>query len=360
LFEFEQPVHEEPHEEKTERAKLEAEMEEELEAERKLREFFVEARLRARALDAEEAERLAAEGNAQLAEIPEPEAELDIIAADAEHIASLELQRQETLAALDTLVEKYDELAHEKEHLQTDLETVAAQLIEVDTEKTEIKTQLEEAQQNNTLLDEQLTALVRYVAELESQIDLLNEPVAEPEPEVTEVKAEVVPEEEPVVVESPVLPVVEEPKLLAAGIDERPGDYVTPPEPSPEEATMINSMGLQWNHDAAKNGTLNNRKVYQAEDVIESGNTGFGIRFPDTAEKGDMFLRVDMMPNRAYKYNGLKWIEVDKNKTDVFAYDLQYIQHLSDKLDSGEFDAEDLNDIERAQIDQYRKSRPLL
>ena len=67
-----------------------------------------------------------------------------------------------------------------------------------------------------------------------------------------------------------------------------------------------------------------------------------------------------MMPNRAYKYNGSKWIEVDKNKTDRFAYDEAYIQHLSTGLESGEYDLDDLNDTERAQVEQYQNKGTLL
>ena len=96
-------------------------------------------------------------------------------------------------------------------------------------------------------------------------------------------------------------------------------------------------------------------QVYQ-DDIPESGNAGFGVRFPETASKGDMWLRVDMNPNRAYKFNGIKWIEVDKNKTDRFVYDKEYIRHLHEGLVSGEYDLDDLNDTERAQVEQFRNN----
>ena len=82
-------------------------------------------------------------------------------------------------------------------------------------------------------------------------------------------------------------------------------------------------------------------------------NAGFGTEFPINPTKGDMFLRVDYLPSRPYKWNGIKWIEVDKTKSDSFAYDEAYIQHLIDKIDSGEYEVEMLTPAEQEQIQRY-------
>ena len=82
-------------------------------------------------------------------------------------------------------------------------------------------------------------------------------------------------------------------------------------------------------------------------------NANFGNSFPKNPQRGDMYLRVDMLPNRLYKWNEKKWIEVDKTKTDNYAYDQAYIQHLVDKIDTGEYDVELLTDTEREQIKEY-------
>jgi hypothetical protein len=63
-----------------------------------------------------------------------------------------------------------------------------------------------------------------------------------------------------------------------------------------------------------------------------------------------MFLRVDQLPTVLYKYNGAKWIEVDKSMTDSYAYDDAYIDHLINKIASGEYDLDLLSDMEREQI----------
>jgi len=79
---------------------------------------------------------------------------------------------------------------------------------------------------------------------------------------------------------------------------------------------------------------------------------GFGTAFPTQATKGDMFLRVDRLPTALYKYNGSTWIEVDKALSDTYSYDNAYIDHLIEKIASGEYDADLLSDAERDSIEK--------
>jgi Tfp pilus assembly protein PilO len=84
-----------------------------------------------------------------------------------------------------------------------------------------------------------------------------------------------------------------------------------------------------------------------------ASNTGFGNEYPANPAKGDIYLRTDYLPNRLFKFNGSKWIEVDKTQTDVYAYDDLYIQHLISEIDAGRYDPDQLSDVERQQIQQY-------
>ena len=93
------------------------------------------------------------------------------------------------------------------------------------------------------------------------------------------------------------------------------------------------------------------RTGLEADNEPKAGRMrGFGIVFPLDAVKGDQFLRVDSLPSVLYKFNGSKWIIVDKNISDQYAFDHAYIDHLITKLDSGEYDPDLLNDVEREQI----------
>lgn len=38
---------------------------------------------------------------------------------------------------------------------------------------------------------------------------------------------------------------------------------------------------------------------------------GSGISFPLAASKGDYFLRTDFMPNRLFRYDGIRWIKIE-------------------------------------------------
>jgi len=146
---------------------------------------------------------------------------------------------------------------------------------------------------------------------------------------------------------------------------ERPGDYITPPDED-EDTPEIRAAKSLWK-EQNPNDTLKNQrhkfmrgeidqlpwlKLVADNELPEFGNSGFGIDFPLNASKGDTFVRVDQFPNIVYKYNGHDWIQVDKNLTDSYTYDSAYIDHLIEKISSGEYDLELLNDSEREQVAQ--------
>ena len=84
--------------------------------------------------------------------------------------------------------------------------------------------------------------------------------------------------------------------------------------------------------------------------------TKFGTQFPKVATKGDTFIRVDVLPNRVFKFDGKRWYEVNKETVESYLYDESYIQYLITKIDSGEYDIELLSDKEKEQIESYLKS----
>lgn len=152
--------------------------------------------------------------------------------------------------------------------------------------------------------------------------------------------------------------------------DERPGDYLTDHEKTLERAWKAENPTdtLKHQRQLFESGSINQlpwltekfqKKMFGAIADNISGTSsevkGFGIAFPADAVKGDMFLRVDRMPSALYKYNGNRWIEVDKTLSDQYAYNEAYIDHLIEKIDSGEYDIDLLSDAEREQIAQRLK-----
>ena len=147
---------------------------------------------------------------------------------------------------------------------------------------------------------------------------------------------------------------------------ERPGDYITPPEheEDDEEDDEIKAAIKKWK-TLNPNDTIKNQRykllrgeiaelpwmglVADNAPSIET-KSGFGTTFPKDPNRGDTFVRVDQLPSVVYKYNGTNWMEVDKNLTDSYTYDTAYIDHLIDRIASGEYDAELLSDTEREQV----------
>jgi hypothetical protein len=114
---------------------------------------------------------------------------------------------------------------------------------------------------------------------------------------------------------------------------------------------------LPWEDPTFQVGVLDEMKL--KADNVPSGHTGevrgFGTNFPTSANKGDMFLRVDRLPSVLFKFKGQTWIEVDKGLSDNHAYDDAYIDHLIAKIGSGEYDPDLLSDAERDRIEEKLK-----
>jgi hypothetical protein len=89
---------------------------------------------------------------------------------------------------------------------------------------------------------------------------------------------------------------------------------------------------------------------------VDSGNqsnTNFGTSFPKFSKKGDIFVRVDTLPNRVYKFSGSKWIEINKENTDSYLYDEEYVKYLINQIELGNYDIDLLAENERLQIEDY-------
>jgi hypothetical protein len=196
-------------------------------------------------------------------------------------------------------------------------------------------------------------------------VDFVEEPVPEPieepayyEPDdgpltkeqfeqIEELAKETLPVEETMVKTELFLPPINEPVL-----DTRKKYVPPPPEALPPPAKEV--VVVPETADYKKNITVDTGLT---ADNDTSGDTAvkahFGITFPDTPEKGELYLRVDYLPSRLFKYNGSKWIEVDKSMTDSYVYDSEYIKFLIVEIEAGHVDPDELSQSERDQITEY-------
>jgi hypothetical protein len=123
------------------------------------------------------------------------------------------------------------------------------------------------------------------------------------------------------------------------------------------EEGLINELPWENSNFQARALGLTGLEADNVSNNIAGEVRGFGTGFPKQSVKGDMFLRVDQLPSVLYKFNGTTWIAVDKNLTDNYAYDDAYIDHLIDKISTGEYDPELLSETEREHIEQRLKHK---
>jgi len=86
-------------------------------------------------------------------------------------------------------------------------------------------------------------------------------------------------------------------------------------------------------------------------------NSSFGNTFPVAPTRGDSFVRTDVAPNQLFKFNGNRWILVDKAAADNYTYDIAYIDHLIDQINNGSYDIDLLSASEQEQVAQRLQTK---
>jgi outer membrane murein-binding lipoprotein Lpp len=230
--------------------------------------------------------------------------------------------------------------------------------------KEEPITEFQIAKQNETFTDNQLTQLKELIASLSkpekpdySDIEIVpvhtkyEEPVVEVQPE------EIIDVIEPEEVISDDTPNYEGFKDPNTGKWTQTGpDFV----PITSQPSFVKFDG---DYAEYKGKHVHKRVLYDQfpelkleEDKRRSSNTRFGTDFPNTKMLGDVFVRVDVTPNRVYKYNGAKWIETSKNISSTYLANPEYVQFLIGKLASGEYDMDLLTVDEQDAVEKHLKT----
>lgn len=267
-----------------------------------------------------------ADANAQAAELNQ---DLDIIEAEIQAHNSLEEQDQKERAKLER---ERNRLAKKLEGLQQELEAAE-----------QVKEQLKQAKQEIKTTSAELTSAQAQAAKLQRAADRATKSKEAVELELNETKK--------------ALETARNQNPLA--LTERPGDYIEQPK-----VELIDGSSEHIRVDGKVYGKEVFDKTFPelratADNAIKQNTIAdvtFGTSFPLNPKKADVFLRVDIKPNRLYKFNGRTWLEIDKSTTDAYAYNEQYIQYIVDKLATGEYDIEDLSPIEQDQVEQVLKS----
>ena len=273
--------------------------------------------------------------NDLLMSLDKEEQDLRDLRADAERIHRQEQEIADLLEQNKAQLEKNQKIESDLNDaveiisiLEENSQNDSQKINDLSIQKSQLLEQLDQVTAENKALEEQIRILAQQLEEEKNKPAQIvyetvapSEPVAEPEPvlEVVEVQPEPVAE--------PELEVQPEPKEEA---------------PVEQPAAVPEFISLVADNDDSSSPT----------------NASFGTKFPLKAGRGDLFLRVDYLPSKLFKWNGNKWIEVDKRLTDSYTYNDQYIKHLISRVKKGEYDIDDLSDNEKSQIDDFLKNNP--
>lgn len=67
-------------------------------------------------------------------------------------------------------------------------------------------------------------------------------------------------------------------------------------------------------------------------------------------------MRVDVLPNRLFRYTGMNWMQLDKEVTDTYLNE-QYVEHLTDQVVQGYTDIDDLTIQEQEEVENAIQRR---
>lgn len=142
---------------------------------------------------------------------------------------------------------------------------------------------------------------------------------------------------------------------------EPPKEIVAPKEIKTEGVTPVHVIGdgyIEYEGKLFQQDALKQLRpdLFRAQpDNGNIANTDFGTAFPRMAKKGQIFVRVDVLPNRVFKFDGIKWLEVNKSISQSYLYNKDYIEFLIERIKTGEYDLEVLSDNEKSEIEAYLK-----
>lgn len=73
------------------------------------------------------------------------------------------------------------------------------------------------------------------------------------------------------------------------------------------------------------------------------------MEFPRNPDKGDLFVRVDTLPNKLFRWTGANWMQLDKKITDTYLNE-DYVEHLTWLVEQGYLEIEYLTEQEQDEV----------
>ena len=145
------------------------------------------------------------------------------------------------------------------------------------------------------------------------------------------------------------IPVVEEPVV------EEIAQPVVEETPDSEGITKESFRRLQGDYVEFEGKRMHTEalKELHPEFFTNTQKVNFGTTFPEYSAISDIFVRIDSMPHRVYKFNGVKWIDIGRDNSDTYLSNTNYVQHLVEKISTGEIDPDILTEVEMDAIQSH-------
>lgn len=331
------------------------------ESQRQLAESFVQAKLRDKILDEEHAAKNAEEANLLLAEIPDPAQDPDVLIDEIE--TTQRDQSQQDLVAIqqqsiiDTLCAEFETLSQQLQSGDARVQELQAELAQSQQLKTDLKSAYDatshdnqDLKQHNNSLDQQLVELGHSMRKKQLELDAQNQQLDKLQGWVDQLQGDLQAAVQLATERNQLVTQLQQqlthnnqalPQVEVTEVVEKKNDLTSSADDSDP------SLGYEQRYFSKYNTALTEQ---------DAGQANFGNVFPVSPSKGDVFLRTDYLPNRLYKWNNNKWIEIDKDANDRVTYNVEYIQHLIHKIQTGQYDIDDVSATERTQIELYIKN----
>ncbi len=124
--------------------------------------------------------------------------------------------------------------------------------------------------------------------------------------------------------------------------------------------TQVASRDQAIERISQKYDLIDKTKIKEEEEEDDLGvKATYGESLPVDAEKGQLHTLTNVYPHELKKYNGNKWIDVDKDGTSAYLTN-DYIKHLVDQLARNTQDVDDLSAEEKAAVSNYLTRRDVL
>jgi myosin heavy subunit len=265
--------------------------------------------------------------------------------AKQKRIEELEMKIEEYNEFLLKLESELDRLTEEGEAKAEQIKELEVAIVDLQKEKADAIAELEELLTTNEL------KYANIIEELHKDVEQLNNDKKDNDAIIKELttKIEELENKEPEVV------VQEVEKIVEIENEEKIKEAELAAKELEKQIKARDAAMERLNEKYKLVEKANTPSILQAQaddDEEEIPPATFGSSYPENPINGQLFTKTDIFPHALYKYNGKKWIEVDKEGTDSYLTE-DYIRLLVEAVAQGETELEDLTDQEKQEMTNY-------